>query len=165
MMTVIVADELPPGWAAVDAGVGGVVVVVSTGGGGASMIVTTRVPVGGGVGCASGWTATAALTPPAASRTAAARPKSAPPFPNTLPAPSDDDSYEVLVRSSTAVVLRTFVEMTGPIDAQISVRWHQWRHRTANTRGPSGPHPPAHFARSAPRGRQLELKVHVGVAE
>jgi hypothetical protein len=53
--------------------------------------------------------------------------------------PSYDDSYEVLVRSSTAVVLRNLVAMTGPIDAQISVRWHQWRHRTADTRDPFEP--------------------------
>src|SRR5437660_1578515 len=70
------------------------------------MIVTTRVPVtGDGAGRAAGWTATAAPTPPAVRTTATARPRSAPPLPNTLLPPSDDDPYEVLVRSSTGVVL------------------------------------------------------------
>jgi hypothetical protein len=80
---------------------------------------------GGGAGLASGWPATAAVTPPAVSSTAATKPKTAPPLPNTPLSSSNDDSYEVLVRPSTAVFLRTFVAMTGPIDGQISVRWHQ----------------------------------------
>src|SRR5947207_11321474 len=113
-----------------------------------------------------GCTATAAPTPPAARRTAtAATPRSVPAFPNTLLPSSYDDFYEVLVRSLTAVFLRTFVEITGPIDAQISMRWHQWRHRAAYTRGPSGPRPTRHFARSPQHRRPLQLKVHVGVAE
>src|SRR5438094_10217173 len=131
MITVIVADALPPASAGAGCGWGGAVVVVVVGSGstltgGASMMVTTRVPVCGcGADWPPGWTATAAPTPPAVSTTAAARPKNAPPLPNTVLPPPDDNSYEVLVRSSTAVFLRTFVQMTGPIDGQISVRWHQ----------------------------------------
>src|SRR5947209_3515209 len=125
MMTVMVAVPLPAtGAVAGDTGGGGgggVVVV-----GESSRTVTTRVWAGGGAaGWESGWMATAAPTPPTVNSIAATRPSSAPPFPNTLLPSPDDDPSRYWFADRPPLSCETFVQMTGPIDGQISMRWHQ----------------------------------------
>ena len=102
--------------------VGAAVVVVEAGTGAAS---ATGTALTGGltstVGPTPGCMATAAPTPATRTNAAPTAPRSVLPLLNTVLPPPDDDSYDVVVRSSIALVLPTLDRSTGPIDGQIFV--------------------------------------------